>query len=147
MYFAAVSSLRRTVDGVKLLLEFTRVLFQSNFAEGTVRPGFVEYMTLQNAGAEPAAVTLSFQAADDAGAPVAVAPKVLSLPAASRSTVNVNDYIAGLGITAPVNLSVAVSADHPIAAERPMYFAADPALGRTVDGGPTWRRAPTGGPR
>src|SRR5439155_17374267 len=64
------------------------------FAEGTVRPGFVEYISLQNPGGADATATLGFQASDDGGHAVAVADDVVALPARSRVTVNVNQYVA-----------------------------------------------------
>src|SRR5439155_1472729 len=112
------------------------------FAEGTVRPGFVEYITLQNPGAGPVDATLEFQAADDGGNVVALAPAEAPIAAASRSTFSVNDYVAAQGISAPLNVSVRVTSPSPIVAERPMYFAADPALGTVVDGGTDMVGAP-----
>src|SRR5439155_7410391 len=104
------------------------------FAEGTVRPGFVEYLTLQNPGDRAAAVTVAFQAADDGGAPVAVAPLTIAVPSRTRTTINVKDHLAGLSIGGPVNLSAKVTSDQPIVAERPLYFSGDPGVGTVVDG-------------
>src|SRR5439155_2550031 len=56
----------------------------SYFAEGTVRPGFVEYLTLQNPGASDAVATLQFQAADDGGVPFSLPDDVVALPPSSR---------------------------------------------------------------
>src|SRR5438874_10318581 len=72
--------------------------FTALFAEGTVRRGFVEFLTLQNPGSLAATATVSFQASDDAGAPVAVAPVVVPLAGLSRATVNVSAYVASLGL-------------------------------------------------
>jgi hypothetical protein len=95
----------------------------------------VEYLTLQDPGPAPANATLRFQASDDSGNPVAVPPLSRALAASSRVTINVNDYLASAHVPIPVNLSVAISSDQPIVAERPMYFSADPGLGSTVNGG------------
>ena len=40
--------------------------------------------------------TLTFQASNDAGAPVAIPPQSVPLPSNSRVTVNINQYLAGL---------------------------------------------------
>ena len=105
------------------------------FAEGTVRPGFVEYLTLQNPGSTPGTATLTFQASNDAGAPVPVPPATVALPASSRVTFNVNHWVESQGVPTPLNVSVRVASDQPIVAERPVYFSADPALGTVVNGG------------
>jgi hypothetical protein len=107
-----------------------------SFAEGSVRPGFFEYLTMQNPGATAGTATLSFQASDDAGAPVAVPALVVPLAGTSRVTVNVNEYLAAKGVALPVNISVSVSSDQPIVAERPLYFNfLVPAFGGVIDGG------------
>ena len=95
-----------------------------------MRPGFVEYLTLQNPGATPATATLTFQASDDGNVPVALPDKAVAVPALSRVTVRLNDFVQG-----PLNVSVKVTSTEPVVVERPMYFAADPALGQQVDGG------------
>jgi uncharacterized membrane protein len=104
-----------------------------SFAEGTVRPGFVEFLTLQNPGATSGTATLTFQAATDAGAPVSVPPRTVVVSGSSRVTINVNDYLAAAGVPTPVNISVKVSSDVPIVAERPLYFNVSLAGG--VNGG------------
>ena len=106
------------------------------FAEGTVRPGFAEFITLQNpatGSTNDTTARLAFQASDDSGRPVALAPVNVTLPASSRRTVNVNDIIGSQGVSDPVNVSVHVTADKSILAERPVYFRAGLAGG--VDGG------------
>jgi hypothetical protein len=92
------------------------------FAEGTIRPGFAEFVTLQNPATATATGTLTFQASDDGGSPVTVPPNTVSVPAQSRVTVNLNDYVNGRGVVTPLNISTKVTSDRPIVAERPMYF-------------------------
>src|SRR2546425_25504 len=104
-------------------------------AEGTVRPGFVEYLTLQNPGTVSTVATLAFQVTDDGGAPLGVPNELIAVPAGSRVTVRVNDYTASHGVAVPVNVAATVTSSEPIVAERPLYFDADPGLGRVVDGG------------
>jgi len=104
------------------------------FAEGTVRPGFVEYLTIQNPGGVAATATLAFQASNDSGGAVGVPDDVVSVPASSRVTVNVNDWVASRGVPTPLNVSVKLTSDQPLVAERPVYFFANPGAG-TVAGG------------
>jgi hypothetical protein len=82
------------------------------FAEGTVRSGYQEYVTLQNAAAVPTTATLTFQ-------PGTVAPLTLQVPAFSRVTVDVNALAGGRAD----DLSVVVDAAQPIVVERPLYFS------------------------
>lgn len=103
------------------------------FAEGTVRPGFAEFITLQNVREEDAPTHLTFQASDDGGGAIALSPYSVSLLPRSRLTVNVNDLVAAQGITAPVNVSVQVTSEKKILAERPLYF--NTGLAGGVDGG------------
>ncbi len=85
------------------------------FAEGYTGTGFSEFLTLMNPGATGATVNVTYYFA--AGR----APKTVTHPvmAHSRATVFVNDPAeAGAGQT----VSMKVSSDQPIVAERPMYF-------------------------
>jgi hypothetical protein len=100
-----------------------------------VRAGFVEYVTIGNPGMSAAAVSITFQGANDAGAAVAVAPTTLSVPAGGRRTLNVSSYVASIGAPTPLNLSLKVTSDKPVVCERPIYFSADPGLGIVVNGG------------
>jgi hypothetical protein len=102
------------------------------FAEGTLRPGFLEYLTVQNPNAAAAPVTFTFQASDDANAPVVVGPATRTVPAQSRGTFALADLI-GLRASA-LNVSVRVDAAQPVVVERPLYFHADPGVGTVVDG-------------
>jgi hypothetical protein len=135
LYFAADPALGSMVDGGTVVIGAPAAASSFSFAEGTVRPGFVEYLTLQNPGTTDASVTLAFQASNDLGAAVSVPPKVLTVPANTRQTVNVNQHLSDNAVPTPINLSVKVTSTQPIVAERPLYFAADPALGSMVDGG------------
>jgi hypothetical protein len=114
------------------------------FAEGTFRPGgpssgggFVEYLTIQNPGATAATATVKFQASTDANTPVSVPDASQAVAANSRVTFNLNAYLASKGLAPPLNVSVAVSSDQPLVVERPIYFEADPGVGRFVSGGTT----------
>ncbi len=82
------------------------------FAEGTTRPGFDEWLTLQNPGTSTIHVHATFQLS--AGAPV---EKDYDVPAAGRSTLYVPHEV-GVG----KDVSVYLSSESPFLAERPMYF-------------------------
>src|SRR5205085_3972947 len=62
------------VDGATTVVGATSPSLSLGFAEGTVRPGFVEFLTIQNPGPQAGVATLDFQAADDAGAAINVPP-------------------------------------------------------------------------
>jgi subtilisin family serine protease len=82
------------------------------FAEGCTKPGFEEYLCLQNPFGEAATVEIYYLTSQEG-----VYGADLSIPALSRETVFVNDSL-GNGY----DTSVAVFSDVPIIAERPMYF-------------------------
>jgi hypothetical protein len=82
------------------------------FAEGFTGPDFTEYLTLANPNPVSANVTVQYLLGS--GAPVS---KGYSLPPTSRKTLNVNTEIGN-----DHDVSLVVSADQPIIAERPMYF-------------------------
>src|SRR5205823_3719069 len=129
VYFEADPALGVVVNGGTDVVGALAAAPSFLFAEGTVRPGFVEYVTLQNPGVAGTSATLDFQAADDAGNGVVVPAAVVAVPGLSRVTFNVNRHVAGAGISVPLNISVKVSSGEPLVAERPVYFEADPALG------------------
>ena len=108
---------------------------QWSFAEGNTLAGFNEYLTLQNPGTSSANVTLKYQY--DLG----TATRTLTLNPQSRQTVLVFDtahYGIGAGY---VGVSVLVTSDQPIVAERPMYmvwnFGTGPVAGAHVVVGAT----------
>lgn len=135
MYFSFDPGLGRKVDGGTAVMGASGPALNWKFAEGTVRPGFVQYFTIQNPGNQSATVTIAYQATTDGGTPIAVPAQQVTIPAGTRSTVNVNHYFSASGVTSPVNVSAAISSNVPVVSERPMYYSADPGLGTTVDGG------------
>jgi len=86
------------------------------FAEGTCRPGFVPYFTIQNSGSAPANVTLTYMKADGTSAQdyAAVAP-------GARATVSPINKL-GAGDDAAHDFSTMVTSDQPVITERPLYF-------------------------
>jgi len=100
---------------------------QWNFAEGTTLPGFNEYVTLQNPGLTPANVSLHYMDSNST-----VTNRSLVVAAQSRSTVEVFNAALGVG-PGVAGVSVQVTSDQPIVAERPMYmvfnFGSGPVAG------------------
>ena len=80
-------------------------------AEGTTAYGFTTYVLVQNPNPTPANVQLVYMTP---GGPVY--PPAFSMPANSRKTVRVNDFLPN------TDLSTQVHADQPIIAERAMYW-------------------------
>ncbi len=99
------------------------------FAEGCTRPGFEQWLTIENPGESVSRVTLTYMLE---GEPPR--RQQISAPAASRTTLNVNDFL-GPGL----DVSTRVVASSPVVVERPMYFTyrhgirgGDNALGATA---------------
>ena len=94
------------------------------FAEGTARPGFEPYLTIQNPGAAAAAVTITYMKGD--GSTLA---QNVTVAAHSRSTVTVKQTL-GEGNTAAFDFSskVACTNGQQIIVERPMYFNYAPGV-------------------
>ncbi len=88
------------------------------FAEGTCRPGFDPYITIQNPGASNAAVKITFMKGDST-----TQTQTLTVAAHARATVGVKG-ILGEGNDAAHDFSSKVECTNgqSIIAERPMYF-------------------------
>jgi hypothetical protein len=88
------------------------------FAEGTTRPGFDPYLTLQNPGASSADVTVTYMKGNGT-----TKSQALNVPANSRATVHPSDAL-GVGDDAAHDFSCSVASTNgvPMVAERPMYF-------------------------
>ncbi len=84
------------------------------FAEGTTRPGFAEYLTLQSPVDDAIAVQASYRFGEGQGE---AADRVYEVSARSRVTVFVPAEV-GWG----QDVSVSLSSSSPFLAERPMYF-------------------------
>ncbi len=89
------------------------------FAEGCTRNGFHTWLCLQNPGDAAARVTLEYLCGDGASA-----SKQVTVRGKSRYTVAVHGDALGIGVhdNAHGDVSIRVSSDRPIVAERPMYF-------------------------
>ncbi len=129
MYFAADPALGAFVTGGHAKPGSTSPASGWYFAEGYTGPGFVQYLTFQNPSPTASEAVVEFHF--NAGTP----PLVRSFPIAptSRYTVRVNDVV---GPGREVSVKVTVPSGKPeLVVERPMYFAADPALGGTAVAG------------
>ena len=88
------------------------------FAEGTTRPGFDPYLTVQNPGAADASVTITYMKGDGASD-----TQDINVPAGSRTTVVVRDKLGqGDGPAYDFSAKVECTNDQQVVAERPMYF-------------------------
>lgn len=94
------------------------------FADGSTRPGFVEQLTVLNLSSDQATVDVIFSAADAAGTVVEVPPLSFSVGPRSRATRSVNDHIGK-----PLDVSMRLTSNKEIVAERTMYFRTDLAGG------------------
>jgi len=103
------------------------------FAEGTTRPGFQEWISIQNPCELDANVTITYMLGTGENKEQTVA-----VPAHSRLTVDVNTFVG-----AGQDVSARVSSDQLIVAERPMYFdykgwkGGDDAVG-SINSGQIW---------
>jgi len=88
------------------------------FAEGTCRPGFDPYLTIQNPAGVEAQVVITYMRGDGT-----TQEQALDVPAHSRATVTVTD-ILGSGDSPAYDFSCKVESTNNvnIIAERPMYF-------------------------
>jgi hypothetical protein len=99
------------------------------FSEGYTGAGFVEWLTIQNPSTTSSSTVRFEYVFNDGGLPV-VYTRVLG--PSTRTTFNVN---ADVGPGREVSVRLTVISGDLVVCERPMYFAADPALGAVVRGG------------
>ncbi|NPV60832.1 MAG: hypothetical protein HPY75_14375 [Actinobacteria bacterium] len=84
------------------------------FAEGYTGPGFEEWICVLNPGDLDASLTFRFQTQEEGEKVVAG----FSVPAHSRGSFKANQLLGGAFQT-----SLKLESDHPVVAERPMYFS------------------------
>ena len=88
------------------------------FAEGTTRPNFDSYISIQNPEAAPAPVEITYMLGNGTNK-----TQSLTVPGKTRSTVIVNDILGQADSTASdFSAKVATTNGAGIIAERPMYF-------------------------
>ncbi len=97
------------------------------FAEGYTGGTFTEYLTIANPNGTAANVTVTYLLGT--GGPII---KTYAVPQNARFTINVGSEIAS---SSDKNVSMVVTADQPIIAERPMYFTYTGLGGYSIPGG------------
>jgi hypothetical protein len=97
------------------------------FAEGYTGGSFTEYLTIANPNSVSANVTVTYLLGT--GGPIV---KTYMVSMNARFTLNVGQEIAG---STDKNVSMVVTADQPIIAERPMYFTYTGLGGYRIPGG------------
>ncbi|MFH1149605.1 MAG: DUF5719 family protein, partial [Actinomycetota bacterium] len=95
------------------------------FAEGTTRPGFDEYLCIENADGRANHARIDFL--PDGGGAIT---REVDLPARSRTTIPVCDTI-GRGI----DHGTIITAEKPVLVERPIYYDTGPCRGGDISGG------------
>jgi len=123
MYFSYSGKGKHSWDGGHCVVGATKPGTRFLFAEGTTRPGFEEYLTLQNPGSTRVDVAATYDFAAGQGGPV---EKTYTVEPGHRRTV----YVPG-EVGPDRDVSVRLSSASPFLAERPMYFS----YGTGWDGG------------
>jgi len=83
-----------------------------NLAEGHVDGNFDEFLTVLNPNTSAATVTVTYERTG--ASPL---PQTVTVPANSRGTIHVNDFLA-----AGTDAAVHIQSTQPVVVERPMYF-------------------------
>ncbi len=109
--------------GVPVTVVLANISKQWYFAEGHTGDNFAEYLTLENPGSGVANVTVTYLLGlDQQGHTQPPLTKVYAVPANSRQTVVVNQEVGTATTGIAQDVSMVLSSDQPIVAERPMYF-------------------------
>lgn len=132
MYF----SYKGAWEGGSVVKGVTEASKQWYFAEGTTRPGFEEWLCIQNPQDVELPVAVNYYTTSE------VQVETYTVPAKHRYTIDVNMEVARLWPKEPdQDVSIKVEADQGIIAERPMYYAymsdwegGDTAVGETTPG-------------
>jgi hypothetical protein len=114
MYFDYLGMGNHHWQGGHCVMGVTHLTREYYFAEGTTRPGFEEWITLQNPFNTPITVIATYQLGVGQGPPIMESYVV---PPESRETIYVPDEV---GPDKDVSVKLASSSD--FLAERPMYF-------------------------
>ncbi len=116
--YTTMLQLTTTTGSTPLLAPITVVAAAASktwyFAEGYTGSGFTEFLTLANPGT--VSVTVQVQYLLGSGGPII---KAYAVAPTSRFTLNVGSEIAS---STDKNVSLVVTSDQPIVAERPIYF-------------------------
>ncbi|PKQ28036.1 MAG: hypothetical protein CVT63_04845 [Candidatus Anoxymicrobium japonicum] len=128
-YFVAERSMYFNADGQnggEQVMGVTEPAQRFLYAEGTTRNGFKTWLALQNPGDVDANVLVTYLYADGS----APGQQNIKLGANSRQTIDVN-----LEVGADKDVSIAITANHPLVSERVTYFThPDEILGSAPNG-------------
>jgi outer membrane protein assembly factor BamB len=100
--------------------------YRWEFAEGTTRNGYVTYLCLANPNNSDVEVTVDYIISMDDGTKE-TATETIEVKGNSRYTVDVNQAIGP-----EKDVSMVVTCDLPVVAERPMYFGGSPGGGTSL---------------
>ena len=115
MYFSYVDPSGARRRGGDCVVGATVLARQAYFAEGTTRPGFDEWLTLQNPGATSISIGAAYQLGPGQGGPVS---KSYLVGPRQRRTVRVAGEVGG-----GKDVSVMLSSANSFLAERPIYYS------------------------
>ncbi len=100
--------------GGHCLMGAASLAYQYSFAEGTTRPGFEEWLTLQNPNSDAISINAVYRFGPGQGDPVTAS---YTVEGGKRSTIYVPKAVG-----TDKDVSVTLSSASPFLAERPMYF-------------------------
>ncbi len=101
------------------------------FAEGCTRPGYQTWLCLQNPNDAPTRVFIDYLCGDGNNV-----RREVVVGAFSRSSIPVHGWDVGIGVhdNQHGDVSIKVTSDLPIVAERPMYFGGSTPGGHSANG-------------
>ena len=116
MYFTYTGAGHEPWEGGHVVMGVDQPSNEWYFAEGTTRPGFEEWLCIQNPQPDQQQVTVTYYAAD-------AHVETYTISAQHRFTIDVNTEVARLWPDQPhQDVSIEVEAASGVIAERPMYF-------------------------
>ncbi len=120
MYFRYAKTPTERWDGGHCVLGTPSAETTLYFAEGCTRPGFDEWLCIQNPNASPATVDIFYYCGDRQ----TVEKRGVAIPARSRFTIPVHEDSLGIGRheNPHGDVSIKLQSSLPVVAERPMYF-------------------------
>ncbi len=114
MYFNYQGTSAWNWNGGHCVMGAASLAYQYSFAEGTTRPGFEEWLTLQNPNPEAIDIDAVYRFGPGQGDPMTVS---YTVEAGKRFTIYVPEVVG-----ADKDVSMTLSSASPFLAERPMYF-------------------------
>ncbi len=114
MYFNYQGTSSWNWTGGHCVMGAASLAYQYSFAEGTTRPGFEEWLTLQNPNSDAISINAVYRFGSGQGDPVTAS---YTVEGGKRSTIYVPQAVG-----TDKDVSVTLSSSSPFLAERPMYF-------------------------